>query len=75
MLAICLWGIVGEHNMLKPMFFQGCWSARTGLVIHVRPPTSDGHNFFVRTPFRVLLDSMEIPLSQNSNHVSVEDIG
>ena len=44
-----------------------------GLTIHVRPPTSDDYNFFVRTPFQVFLDSMEIPLSQDSIHVPVED--
>ena len=27
---------------------------------------SEGHNFFVRTPFRVFLDSMESPSSQDS---------
>ena len=37
--------------------------------------TSEGHNSFVRTPFRVFLDSMESPLSQDSIHISVEDIG
>ena len=26
---------------------------------YVCPPNSVGHNFFVRTPFRVFLDSME----------------
>ena len=36
------------------------------------PPTSEGHNFFFRTPFRVFLDSMESPLSQNSIHMLVE---
>ena len=48
------------------------WSGRASrvrLVIHVRPPTSEGHNFFVRTPIRVFLDSMESPLSQESIHI------
>ena len=44
--------------------FSDCW-----------PPTSNGHNFFVRTPFQVFLDSMEIPLSQDSSHAPVEDSG
>ena len=44
-----------------------------GLAIHVRPPTLDGHNFFVRTPFQVFLDYMEIPLSQDSIHMTLED--
>ena len=30
------------------------------------PLTSDDHNFFVRIPFEVFLDSMESPLSQES---------
>ena len=34
---------------------------------------SDEHNFFVRTPFEVFLDSMESPLSQESRFVPVED--
>ena len=32
-------------------------------------------NFFVRTPFRVFLDYMESPLSQNSSHMPVEGSG
>ena len=54
------------------------WSGRASrvrLVIHVRPPTSEGHNFFVRTPIRVFLDSMEIPLSQESIHIYLDKIG
>ena len=35
--------------------------------------TSDEHNFFVRTPFEVFLDSMESPLSQESRFMPVED--
>ena len=31
--------------------------------------TSDEHNFFVRTPFEVFLDSMESPLSQESRFI------
>ena len=46
-----------------------------GLATHVRPPTSDGHNFFIQTSFWVFLDSMEIPFSQNSNHVPVKGNG
>ena len=44
--------------------FSDCW-----------PPTSDGHNLFVRISFRVFLDSMESPLSQYSSHIPVEDSG
>ena len=46
-----------------------------GLAIHVMPPTSNDHNFFVQTPFQVFLDSMERKLSQDSSHVLLEDIG
>ena len=69
---------MGEHNPLKSMFLQGFWTAsagRLGLTIHVWLPTSDDHNFFVRTPLRVFLDSIEIPLSQDSGHIPVEDNG
>ena len=38
-----------------------------------KPATSNDHNFFVRTPFWVFLDSMESPFSQDSNHVPLED--
>ena len=75
-IAILLWRIVGEHNLLKSMFFQGYWSVRAGrlgLAIHVRPLTSDDHNFFVRAPFRVFLDSMESPVSLYYIDVPVED--
>ena len=41
----------------------------------MRPSTSEGHNFFVRTPFQVFLDSMESPLSQDSSHMPVEGNG
>ena len=40
-------------------------SARLGLTI----PISEGHNFFVRTPFRVFLDSIESSLSLEYNHI------
>ena len=40
---------------------------------YVWPPTSESHNSFVRTPFRVFLDSMESPLSQESIHIHEED--
>ena len=43
-------------------------------VEYARPPTLEGHNSFVRTPFRVFLDSMEIPLSQEYMHIREEDI-
>ena len=40
---------------------------------YVRPPTSEGHNSFVRNPFQVFLDSMESPLSQEYIHMPEED--
>ena len=43
-------------------------------VDYVRPPTSEGHNSSVRTPIWVFLNSMESPLSQESIHMSEEDI-
>ena len=58
-------------TLLKSMFFTKC----AGLAIHVRPPTSDDHNFFVRTPFQVFLDSMERKLSQDYRNVPLEDSG
>ena len=69
---------MGEHNLLKCMFFQGCWTARAselGLAIRVWPPILVGHKFFVIALFWVFLDSMEIQLSQDSIHIYVEDRG
>ena len=43
-------------------------------VDYARPPTSEGHISFVRTPISVLLDSMEIPLSQEYIHIPEENI-
>ena len=43
-----------------------------GHFLFCLPPTSDDHIFRVRTPFGVFLDSMEIPLSQDSFHIPVE---
>ena len=54
------------------------WSGRASrvrLVIHVRPPTSEGHNFFLRTLIWVLLNSMEIPLSHDYIHIHLYGIG
>ena len=42
---------------------------------YVRPPTSEGHNSFVQTPFRMILGSMESPLSKYYIHIHVEDSG
>ena len=41
---------------------------------YVGPPTSEGHNFFVQTPFRVFLYSMESQLSHDSIHMHMEEI-
>ena len=54
-------------------------SSRSGHLISsgfncVSPPTSEGHISFVRTPIWVVLDSMEIPLSQEYIHMPKEDI-
>ena len=38
-------------------------------TIHGKPPTLDSHNFFVRTPFWMFLDFMEIPLSLESINI------
>ena len=42
-------------------------------VDYIRSPTLKGHNSFVRTPIRVFLDYMEIPLSQESINMPEED--
>ena len=55
-----LWCVVAQVG--QNCHFSDCW-----------PPTSDDHNFFIRTPFQVFLNSMEIPLNQDSIHVPVED--
>ena len=41
-------------------------------VDYVRPPTSEGHNSFFRTPIQVFLDTMESPLSQEYTHINDE---
>ena len=44
------------------------------VTVHVEPPTLDGHNFFIRTPIRVFLDSTESSLSLESDHMSMNGI-
>ena len=44
-------------------------------VDYACPPTSEGHNSFVRTPIRVFLDSIEIPLSQECINRQIDKIG
>ena len=53
------------------------WSARLSQVSlvgfdYMLLPTSEDYNYFVRAPFRVLLESMERKLSQDSRYVPVE---
>ena len=48
-------------------------------VLHVsycscEAPTSDDHNFLVRSPFQVFLDSKESSLSLESDHIHVDGI-
>ena len=45
------------------------------VTVHRKPSTSDGRNFFVPTPFPMFLDSMEIPLSLESIHIYLDEIG
>ena len=39
------------------------------VTVHMRPPTSDGHKFIVRTLILVFLNSMESPLSLESINI------
>ena len=57
--------------------FRSAWPRQVSSTRfdYVWPPTSEGHNSFVRTPFLVFLNSMEIPLSQYSIRIHVEDSG
>ena len=45
------------------------------VTVHRKPSNSDDHNFFVRTPFQMLLDSMQSPLSLESIHIELDDFG
>ena len=44
------------------------------VTVHKKPSTSDGHNFFVRTPFRMFLNSMERPLSIKLIYMYLDEI-
>ena len=44
------------------------------VTVHVKPLTLDDHNFFIRTPIWVFLDSTESPLSLKSGHMHVNGI-
>ena len=50
-----------------------CWLLVA--TVHGKPSISDGHNFFVRTPFWMFLNSMESPLSLESINIYLDDIG
>ena len=55
------------------LLFLGAKFARVQKISSFVSLTSDEHNFFVRTPFEVFMDSMESPLSQESRFMPVED--
>ena len=60
---------------LKLVFVPSVQMGHSGHIFYYVPPTLDDHIFRVRTPFWVFLDSMEIPLSQDSFHMPVEGSG
>ena len=43
-------------------------------IFWLYPPTSDGQNYFVRSPFLLFLDSMQSPLSHESTHIYIDTI-
>ena len=45
------------------------------VIVHGKSQTSDGHNFFVQTLFQMFLDFMERPLSLESIHIYLNNIG
>ena len=71
----CLWRALGVGAGQKGAFRKVRYATWVRLLSHVRPPTSEGHNFFVRIPIRVCMDSMEIPLSQYSIRMPLDGIG
>ena len=71
---------LGRKNSMYKSFkgapgtqFRG-FHALPSCTVCARPPTLDGHNFPVRTPFWMFLDSMEIPLSLESIHIYLAKI-
>ena len=68
-------GSASSNGVSQPGWGQPAKAGWFGLTVHLRPPTSEGHNFFVRTSIWVFLDSMESPLSQYFIHIPVVDIG
>ena len=67
-----------EHIRCQTKVLDQDWpgpvSAASSGFDYVWPPNLEGHNFFVRTPFQVFLDSMESSLSLESNHILFNDI-
>ena len=57
------------------MFLPSVQVGHRGHFLFCLPPTLDDHIFHVRTLFRVFLDSMESPLSQDYFHVSWKVVG
>ena len=57
------------------MFVPSAQIGHNGHISDCGPPTSNDHIFRVQTPFRVFLDTMECPLSQDYFHVPVEGSG
>ena len=48
------------------------WPSRLGLGNELSNATSDDHNFLIQSPFCLLLDSMEISMSIESNHMPMD---
>ena len=66
-------GLVDCNPQLRIFVLRKYWGFR-GDVVKISP-TSDGHTFFVRTSFRMFLDSIESPLSIESIHIYLDNIG
>ena len=66
-----------SHRFMGANFRTSSWvrnfCTRVQKISRFVSLTSDEHNFFVRTPFEMFLDSMESPLSQKSRFMPVED--
>ena len=71
-----LWRVIGINNLAESLCLNQVCRWDTGVISSfVLPTTSDDHIFRVRTSFGVFLDSLEIPLSQDSFHAPVEGSG
>ena len=62
-------------TFLKVGVCTKCAGGTQGSFPVLLPPTSNDYIFRARTPFGVLLDSMESPLSQDAFHVPEEGSG